>query len=218
MGTGCPPPRLAMLRCRLLHHLPHARRRLLPGEQPGARQALARERLTQGTVLHQALDPLGNRLNVIRVDQQCGVPYDLRQGGDVRRDHRRATRHGFQRRQPEAFVERRAHQGDGPPVIGRKFSVCQLTRIVHTVGHTQGRNLLLRLGVWEARQDEPYVPTPARARIALEQTGQVFVGLAVTGVEQIGIPGGVPWSRRTKRRSDPIAHDDDTFVGHPGPG
>jgi hypothetical protein len=53
--------------------------------------------------------------------------------------------------------------------------------------------------------------------IALEQAGQVFVGLAVTGVEQIGIARGVPWSRRTKRCTDPIAHDDDAFVGHPGP-
>ena len=51
-----------------------------------------------------------------RIDQHRGIPHDLGQRRDVRRDDRRAAGHRFERRETEPFIEGGKHEHASQPV------------------------------------------------------------------------------------------------------
>ena len=66
---------------------------------------------------------VGNRLGLERIDEQCRVADHFGERGHIRGDDGRPARHGLERRQPEAFVERRKHEHAGESIQDRERAI-----------------------------------------------------------------------------------------------
>ena len=92
--------------------------------------------------------PSRDRVRVVRIDEDRRVADHLGQRRDVRGHDRRAAGHGFERRQPEALVERREHEHRREPVehrqrlIGHEAEEAHvLVQVVRVDGASQRRVL-----------------------------------------------------------------------------
>ena len=92
---------------KLLEDFQRPARRLVPTEEFGALQAMAAQLFQKALVAESAGKAPGDVIDRVGVEHGVGAPDDLRQACGIGRDHGGAAAHGFQRRQPEAFPERR---------------------------------------------------------------------------------------------------------------
>ena len=89
---------------------PHVARGLGPAELPRALEAALRAARAQSRVADESVQCRRKAFGIIGIDQQSRIADDFRQRAAVRRDDWHARRHRLERRQSEAFFERRQHE------------------------------------------------------------------------------------------------------------
>ena len=108
-------------------------------------------------VVQQAAQPVADRLDRQRIDEQRGVAGDLGGGGDVRRQHGRAAGHRLDHGQPEALVQRRERERRGAAVQRGQVVLGHVAEVRHAISHAEPldeRELLLVLPRLLADDDE----------------------------------------------------------------
>ena len=112
---------------------------------------------------------------------RCGVADDLRQRRHVRRDHRRARGHRFERRQPEALVERREHEHRRQPIEGRERRVRDVPEEAHVRVQLEPMHQPPQIRVLRdllADDDERVAPTPSTAPHSITRVRPMPFGAA----------------------------------------
>ncbi len=154
----------------------------------------ARDRPDRGRgAVQRAFDRRQPRRAIQRIDQRRGLAGELPVGGNVRGDHRRAQRQGFDDRQVEAFRQRRAEQRRGASDQARQFTVAEVADLMHQPDHRLGALQVvdhrLVLPAAPAHQHQPRrlgaqtfgKPPPGR-----EQEGDVLARLERADADEIG--------------------------------
>ena len=169
--------------------LAHAADRRLPRELLGAGEAL-RAQLTSKRLVARARARCRRRWRCgsVRVDEHGRVAGHLGQRRHVRRDDRRAAGHGFERRQPEALVERRKHEHAGEPVHDRERLFRHVAQEAHVLVelmrvHRATQRRVLRDFVADEHELQMIEAALAHEIERLDQALEVLVRLDVAGVE-----------------------------------
>ena len=157
--------------------------------------------LPQLFIQQQTADAAADVEDVFRIDVEGSFAQHFRQRRNVRGQHRRAVRHGFQRGQAEAFVERGEGEGSGAGVEhtqGLRRDEAQEAHVVLRAALDDGAAELRVLGELVADDDQFQVAIVRVVtqlvldqREGFNQAGEVFAGRDVAGVKKVGVVGGV---------------------------
>ena len=175
--------------------------RALPGVELHALVAARDQILAQCLVGEHAADSAGDVENIFRIYQQRRRTKHFGQRGDIGSDHGRPVGHGFERRQPEAFVERWKEKGAGVGVKDAQHVMRNESQKAHLLPHARAHDFAPQSGVFGQ-----LVPNHNELQITeggmagqlgfhhgegLDQPREILLRADVPGVQQEGIVHGV---------------------------
>ena len=155
----------------------------------------------QGPVPEQGLQATPNRRHIEGIDAHRRVAAHFHQRRDVRRQHRRATRHRLDDRQAESLNQGRVGHDRRRVVQGHQLPLVDLAEAAHGLGPVRGEDgLLLPAAVPHQHQGRAALQVRFELRVRLDQAGDVLARLERA-------------DRQDERTSDPEAIPESSFRG-----
>jgi len=165
-----------------------------PAEKSRAQGAAPDEIRPEGGILEDPGEGLGDPLDAVGVDLECGISHDLGKGRDPGGDDRDPEGHGLEGGEPEPLVERREGEDGRHPVEDGQGAIGDESEEAHVVAHAALLDDAPQRGLLQdlvADDDELQVVVPRpffKEGEGKDEALEVLVGLDVPRVEDVAAP------------------------------